>query len=101
MAKDKVNKSAAIREAIQANPKAKAREIVEKLRGKGIKVTVPLVYYIKSHSNRAKRRAKRAKVMASANGRGDVVAIIVGLKQLASQSGGIGNLKKIVDAMAE
>jgi hypothetical protein len=51
MAKRKVNKSAAIREAMQANPKATAKEIVEALRGKGIKVTVPLVYFIKSHSN--------------------------------------------------
>jgi len=101
MAKQKVNKSAAIREAIRANPKAKAKEIVEALRGKGIKVTIPLVYYIKSHSNKAKRKAKRAKIMASANGHGDVVGIIVGLKQLAAQSGGMGNLKKIVDALAE
>jgi hypothetical protein len=101
MAKRKVNKSAAIREAMQANPKATAKEIVEALRGKGIKVTVPLVYFIKSHSNKAKQRAKRAKVMASANGHGDIVGIIVSLKQLATQSGGMGNLKKIVDAMAE
>jgi hypothetical protein len=101
MAKDKVNKSAAIREAIRSNPKAKAKEIVALVRAKGIKVTVPLVYYIKSHSNKAKRKAKRARVMASANGQGDVLGIIVGLKQLAAQSGGIGNLKKIVDALAE
>jgi hypothetical protein len=101
MAKQKVNKSAAIREAIQANPKAKAKEIVEVLGGKGIKVAVPLAYYIKSHSKKVKRKAKRARVLASANGHSDAVTIIVGLKQLALQAGGIGNLKKIVDAMAE
>jgi hypothetical protein len=101
MAKDKVNKSAAIREAIRANPKAKAKEIVAIVRGKGIKVTVPLVYYIKSRANKAKRKVKRARVLTSANGHTDAVTIIVGLKQLASQAGGIGNLKRIVDAIAE
>jgi hypothetical protein len=101
MAKQKVNKSAAIREAIQTNPEAKAKEIVKVLGGKGIKVTVPLVYYIKSRANKAKRKVKRARVLASANGHTNAVTIIVGLKELASQAGGIGNLKKIVDAIAE
>jgi DNA-binding winged helix-turn-helix (wHTH) protein len=102
-AQKKVNKSAAIRDALQANPKAKAQEIVAALAGKGIKVTIPLVYYIRSHSRKKKRRQKReAAVSASrAAGLSNPVQAVIKVRALASEIGGMKNLKQLVELLSE
>ena len=60
----KVNKSDAIREALGANPDSNPKEIVALLGERGIKVAPTLVYYIRSKSRQAGRKAKRARVAA-------------------------------------
>jgi hypothetical protein len=94
----KVNKSAAIREAMEQNPKAKTREIVALLAEKGIKVAPTLVYYIKSHARHAKRKARRMQAMA--RGAGNPVELVMQVKSLARAAGGYENLKQLVDALA-
>ena len=98
----KVNKSAAIREALAKNPKAKSREIVAQLAAQGIKVAPTLVYYIKSKRNQANHQEKRrAADTAGWTGSRDPVALIGKVKALASEAGGIQNLKRLVDVLAE
>src|SRR5712692_5613944 len=96
MAKRGVNKSAAIRDMIGQNPKAKASEIISLLADKGIKVRPHLVYLVKGKMKRIKRRQKRQRVMAMARN-GNPVELILKVKELARDAGGIGSLKQIVD----
>src|SRR5437868_824903 len=98
-----VNKSEAIREAIAANPKATAKEIVSLLGEKGIKVAPTLVYYINSKGKQAKRKDKRARIAAASatSGNGNPVELVIRVKDLAREVGGIGNLKMLVDLLAE
>src|SRR4051812_17912479 len=100
---DGVNKSKAIREALAANPKAGAKEIVTLLGEKGIKVSPTLVYYINSKNNQAKRKDKRARVAAASEkaSNGNAVEVVLRVKDLAREVGGIGNLKMLVDLLAE
>ena len=69
---DGVNKSQAIRDAITANPKAK------------------------------RRRQKRERVTSTSKmfGVANPVELILKVKALAAEAGGIDNLKQLVDAMA-
>jgi hypothetical protein len=92
-----VNKSEAVREALAANPKAGSREIIAKLAEKGVRVAPTLVYYVKSKQNQARRRAKRAKVAAS----GNPVELVLRVKDIAREVGGIKHLKQLVDLLAE
>ena len=96
----KVNKSESIREALAANPKFSAKEIVEYLGSKGIKVQVPLVYFIKSKSRHKQQKQKRATIAASYSS-SNPITLIQGIKKLAREAGGIANLKSFVDALAE
>jgi hypothetical protein len=100
MAKRGVNMSAAIRDMIAQNPKAKASEIISLLADKGIKVRPHLVYLVKGKMKRIKRRQKRQRVMAMARN-GNPVELILKVKELARDAGGIGSLKQLVDALAE
>jgi hypothetical protein len=99
----KVNKSAAIREALAKTPGAKSREIVAQLAERGIKVAPTLVYYIKSKQSRERRKQKRKRAAGTTGwtGNGDVVELITKVKRLAADAGGIHNLKKLVDVLAE
>jgi hypothetical protein len=99
----KTNKSAAIREALAQNPGAKSREIVAQLAEKGLRVAPTLVYYIKSRQRHEKRKLKRQRAQDKTawTGSGDVVELIQKVKRLAVEAGGIGNLKKLVDVLAD
>ncbi len=95
----KVNKSEEIRAAFRENPKASANEVITKLKEKGIKVGAPLVYFVKKKMKGQKRRVAREKAVEA--GVVNPVKLVLGIRSLAQEAGGIGNLKKIVDAMAE
>jgi hypothetical protein len=98
-----INKSQAIRDFLAGSPKAGTKEIVTGLAEKGIKVGPPLVYLIRSKANKAKRRAKRDRAVESSRGMAtaDPVALIRTVRDLGIQVGGIQNLKKLVDLLAE
>src|SRR5258706_1080845 len=95
------NKSDAIREALAQNPKAKSKEIIAVLAQKGIKVAPTLIYYVKSKQNRARRRAKRALVAETyrKTASGNPVELVLRVKDLAREVGGIRNLKQLVDLL--
>src|SRR4051794_4546712 len=97
------SKSDAIREILQQQPKVKSQEVVSILAAKGIKVTPTLVYYIKSQGKRKVKQARRERAaeVSRATGSADPVKLIIAVRQLAQQAGGIGALKRLVDVLAE
>ena len=99
----KPNRSAAIREELTANPKAKSKDIVELLAAKGLKVTQSLVYMVKSQLKLMKKREKRELATATSKKTAslDPVQLIVKLKEIARDAGGMRQLKLLVDVLAE
>ena len=99
----RINKSEAIRELLAHNPKASSKDIVAQLGQRGLKVAPTLVYYIKSKQKQASRKAKRQRAADKSGwtGPGDPVGLLIKIKALAGEAGGIGNLKRLVDVLAE
>lgn len=98
------SKSQAIREALEQNPKASAKEVVATLAEKGIKVTSALVYGVKGQLAHVKgQRKKKAKRLATArkslNGQISVESITK-VKQLADDVGGMANLKALITVLS-
>lgn len=98
-----VNKSQAIRDFLAGNPKADTKAVVAGLAEKGVKVAPTLVYFIKSKQRQARRRAKRDRVAASSGqmAANNPVEVVLRVKDLAREVGGIKNLKLLVDLLAE
>jgi hypothetical protein len=98
-----VNKSESIREALKLHPDYNPREIVAFLSDTGVKVAPTLVYYIKNRAKHAKRKQKRARVAAGAakTSHTNPVELVLQVKDIAREVGGIGNLKMLVDLLAE
>lgn len=97
------NRSEAIREALAANPKATSTEIVAKLAEKGLKVAPSLVYYVRSKQRHVKRKAHRESVAAAyrKSGSPNPLELVLRVKDLAREVGGIKNLKQLIDLLAE
>jgi hypothetical protein len=97
------SKSTAIREALAQNPKAGSKEIIALLAGKGVKVAPTLVYYVKSKQNLARRRQKRERIAAASRKTATTnpVELVLRVKDLSREVGGIANLKMLVDLLAE
>jgi hypothetical protein len=99
----KVNKSEAVRAHLSANPGADSQSIIAALGAKGIKISPTMVYYVKSKLKLAKRKARRERVAASSrqSGAANPVEVVLRVKDLAREVGGIANLKQLVDLLAE
>jgi hypothetical protein len=98
------NRSQAIRDELAKNPKATSKEIIAALKGKGIKVKSSLIYFVKAQQHKAKRTAKRARVTAEVlrtTPTSNAVELVLRVKDLAREVGGIANLKKLVHLLAE
>jgi hypothetical protein len=97
------NKSEAIRELLAQQPAASVREIVSTLGQKGIKVRPTLVYFIRSKQRQQTRRQKRQRAAENSARAGvaDPVKLILAVKSLAQDAGGMRHLKQLVDALAE
>ena len=98
-----LNKSQEVRDALARNPTAKPKEIVAELAASGIKVTTGLVYMIKSVSKKKKRRKKLAAAAAisATTPSVDPVKLILKVRDLAREAGGLRYLKQLVDVLAE
>ena len=99
----KVNKSQAIRDFYSTNPRADSKAVVAGLAERGVKVSPTMVYYIKSKLGQAKRKARREKMAESSrkSGAANPVEIVLRVKDLAREVGGVKNLKQLVDLLAE
>ena len=105
MSKGKVNRSQAIRDILEQNPQVQPKEVVSLLARKGIQVRPGLVYMIKgrlaqmkSHKGRKAARVARA---SEKTGSTDPIALIVKVKALAKEAGGMDNLKALVTVLAD
>jgi hypothetical protein len=98
-----INKSQAIRDFLAGNPAADTKAVVAGLAEKGLKVAPTLVYFIKSKQRQAKRRAKRDRVAESSRQTSspNPVEVVIRVKDLAREVGGIKNLKMLVDLLAD
>ena len=97
------SRSAAIREVLTQSPKIKAKEVVDLLGAKGVKVNTGLVYMVKgsmrSKAGRRRRKAARVAKVTRVAGSGlaaDPVALIKKVRELAGEVGGLKNLKELV-----
>lgn len=95
MAKRANSKAAKIRAALAERPDAKAREIVEALAAKKVKVSAAQVYMVKSASGKAasgngKPKAKKA----------DAYEALVQAKKLADAMGGVEKARAALDVLA-
>jgi arginine repressor len=97
------SKSAAIRDMISQNPRAKAKEIVRLLAEKGVNVRPTLVYYIRSRDKHHRRRQKRQQVVETTKKTisADPVKFILKVRELAGEAGGMKQLKQLVDVLAQ
>ena len=98
-----VNKSDAIREYLSKSPKATSKEVVAALAEKGIKVAPSLIYFVKSKAIHARRKASRESAAEGLRSSGmmNPVELVMRLKDLARDMGGIKKLKQLVDLLAE
>jgi hypothetical protein len=93
-----VNKSAAVREILNRDRNTPAKEILQELSKRGIKVHPNLVYLIKSKMRAQRGRQKREKVLAM--GIANPVDLILEVRRLSAEAGGIKRFKQLVDALA-
>jgi hypothetical protein len=100
---DGINKSAAIREILARDPHTPVRDIVSTLGERGISVHPNLVYLIKSKAKAKRGKAKREKALANSRAMGvaNPVELILAVRKLAVQAGGLRHLKQLVDVLAE
>jgi hypothetical protein len=98
-----VNRSQAIRDVFAENPNTDTKAVIERLAEKGVKVSPTMVYYIRSKQRLARRKAKRAQVAESSrkSGATNPVELVLRVKDMAREVGGIRNLKQLVDLLAE
>jgi hypothetical protein len=97
------HKSAAIRELLSQNPDMPVSEIVSTLAGRGINVTSNLVYALKTRARVRRRKQKRQQAVQAGRNAGmvDPVALVLKVRQLAGEAGGLKHLKQLVDVLAE
>jgi hypothetical protein len=93
------NKSQAIRDLFAEEPKADSKTVIARLAERGVKVSPTMVYYVRSKLGQAKRDrvAASSRQTAAANS----VEVVIRVKDLAREVGGIRNLKQLVDLLAE
>jgi hypothetical protein len=100
-----VNKSQAIRDLLQQKPEAKPKEIVALLAQRKIQVSPSIIYMVKGRIAQLKhqkvRRAERVSTASEKTGSGDPIALIVRVKQLAKEAGGMRNLQRLVTVLAD
>jgi hypothetical protein len=99
----KVNKSQAIRDVFAQDAKMESKAVIERLAEQGVKVSPTMVYYVRSKLKHAARKDKRERVAASSRSTAvtNPVELVLRVKDLAREVGGIQHLKQLVDLLAE
>jgi arginine repressor len=99
-----VSKSEEIRRVLQANRSMKAKDVVNTLAEKGIQVTDALVYFVKGQMKGRKARkqkvAKTVALVAETTHSVDPVSLILKVKGLAAEVGGMKKLKALVEVLS-
>ena len=100
---DKVNKSQAIRDLFAEDPKMDSKTVIDRLSAKGVRASATMVYYLRSKLKLAQRNDKRDRVAASSRQTpaNNPVEVVLRVKDLACEVGGIKHLKQLVDLLSE
>lgn len=101
MAKRKVNKSQEIRDYVSANRTASAKDVVDALKKRGIKVSAPMVANVKSKAGLTRNRKGAsangaAKVGRAANGTGVALDALIAAKRFVAK---VGSTQQAVDVI--
>ena len=98
----KINKSQAIRDLFAEDPKMDSKTVMARLAEKNIKVSPAMIYYVRSKLRHANRRAKRERIAASSAPLSrNPAELVLRVKALAREVGGMKILKQLVDVLAE
>lgn len=98
------SKSDSIRDALKVNPSASVKDVVAVLAGQGVKVSAGQVYVVKRTAGKKAKRKKRrvlATSKAAAAGVPNPVALILSVRKVALEAGGMRMLKQLVDTLSE
>lgn len=97
-----VNRSAEIRALFEKHPKMKTDEVAATLGERGIKVSKQLVYIVRAKMGHRRRKARRAAAISAGVQAGvqNPVQLILEVRALAEKTGGVKQLKQLVDALA-
>jgi arginine repressor len=110
------NKSQAIRDFLNANPKAKPRQVVAALKEQGHEVTAAYVSTIKSLDKKKQGKVRRrgrpagstnaasaAAAASASSAAGEKLSLqtLLAAKKLAEQLGGIAQAKAAIDALSK
>lgn len=101
---ERLNTSQAIRQVLEQHPKAKAREIVDLLAQQHIEVNPALVYMIKgrlTQMNSHNRRRAAHRQARQKTGSTNPIKLIIKIKELASDAGGMENLRNLVSVLCD
>lgn len=106
MAKSKQpSRSNVIRQYLEQHPAASAKETIDALAKAGTKVNAGLFYNVKGRLTQIqvhkKQKAQRVAQASNQTGSGNPVALVVKVKELAREAGGMANLKVLVDVLAD
>src|SRR5262245_58359827 len=96
-----VNKSEEVRQILRETPRKPVKEIIETRGKRGIEVQPSLVYMIKSKKRGRRGKQKRQQQTIAQPGPSKVVALVVKVKNLASEAGGMGQLRALVNVLAD
>ncbi len=102
MAKRKINKTAAVKEYLDANPNAGPKEVVAALKQKKISVTPNYVSNIKSKGKSGGKRVGKRRhkaVAAQVSGSGPLSSKLAEAIALVEKVGGIEKAKETLDAV--
>jgi hypothetical protein len=92
-------KSEAIRQLLKQNPRMPVKEIVSTLAVRGLKVNPNLVYGLKT---KTKARHRKQGVQGGRNvGKTNPAQLVLRVKELAAEAGGMEHLKELVEVLAE
>jgi hypothetical protein len=99
----KVSASRAVRDFLAGQPTADTKAVIAGLAEQGVRVSPTMVYYVRSKLGQARRKDKRERAAASSRAMGmpNPVEVVLRVKDLAREVGGIANLKMLVDLLAE
>jgi hypothetical protein len=99
----KVNKSQEIRNLFEEDAKMGSKEVIGRLKEKGITVSPAMVYLVRSQMRKKQRKATRERAVRSMGQAGtkNPVEIVQRVKQLAGEVGGMNQLKRLVDLLVE
>lgn len=99
------SRSNAIRDFLRKNPKASAKETIDALAKEGLKISSALFYNVKGRMAQIKvqkaRKARRVAHATQKSGSTDPITLVKDLKLLAQRAGGMGNLARLVQVLAD